>query len=129
MISLLRKPGEALVLAFACGLAALHAVLAVTATAEKSMTSDEIAHLTAGHAYNTRGDFRLQPENGNLPQRLAALPHVLAGDPLPPTDRVEWKGSDVWRYGHGERQRGEALRKVSVLRLQPEVAAGVVGVP
>ncbi|MFM9029615.1 MAG: ArnT family glycosyltransferase [Opitutaceae bacterium] len=100
VISLLRKPGEALVLAFACGLAALHAVLAVTATAEKSMTSDEIAHLTAGHAYNTRGDFRLQPENGNLPQRLAALPHVLAGDPLPPTDRVDWKGSDVWRYGH-----------------------------
>lgn len=95
-----RKPGEALLLALACGLALLHAVLAVTATAEKSMTSDEIAHLTAGHAYNTRGDFRLQPENGNLPQRLAALPHALAGDPLPSPDRTDWKGADVWRYGH-----------------------------
>jgi len=100
VIQLLRKPGEALLLALACGLAALHAVLGVTATAEKSMTSDEIAHLTAGHAYNSRGDFRLQPENGNLPQRLAALPLTLAGDLLPPADRTDWKGADVWRYGH-----------------------------
>ena len=99
VIPLLRKPGEALLLALACGLAALHAVLAVTATAEKSMTSDEIAHLTAGHAYNTRGDFRLQPENGNLPQRLAALPLTLAGDPLPSADRADWNGAEVWRYG------------------------------
>lgn len=79
---------------------ALHAVLAVTATADKSVTADEIAHLTAGHAYNTRGDFRLHPENGNLPQRLAALPFALAGDPLPPTNRPDWLGSDIWRVGH-----------------------------
>ena len=96
----LRQPGEALRLALVIALASLHAILGVTATAEKSMTSDEIAHLTAGHAYNTRGDFRLQPENGNLPQRLAALPHALAGDPLPSPDRTDWKGADVWRYGH-----------------------------
>lgn len=100
VISILRKPGEALLLALAGGLAALHAVLGVTATAEKSMTSDEIAHLTAGHAYNTRVDFRLQPENGNLPQRLAALPFAAAGDPLPATDRADWRGAEVWRYGH-----------------------------
>ncbi|MFM8337331.1 MAG: hypothetical protein ACKODK_17375, partial [Opitutaceae bacterium] len=100
VISILRKPGEVLPLALALGLAVLHAVLGVTATEEKSMTSDEIAHLTAGHAYNTRGDFRLQPENGNLPQRLAALPLALAGDPLPPADRADWKGAEVWRYGH-----------------------------
>jgi hypothetical protein len=100
VIAPFRKPGEALELVLAVGLAALHAVLAVTATAGKSMTSDEIAHLTAGHAYNTRGDFRLQPENGNLPQRLAALPFAAAGDPLPPEDRADWKGAEVWRYGH-----------------------------
>ena len=100
VISILRKPGEVLPLALAVGLAILHAVLGVTATREKSMTSDEIAHLTAGHAYNTRGDFRLQPENGNLPQRLAALPFAAAGDPLPSTERADWKGAEVWRYGH-----------------------------
>lgn len=95
-----REPRESIILLLALALAALHAVLAVTATVGKSMTSDEIAHLTAGHAYNTLGDFRLHPENGNLPQRLAALPFVLAGDPLPPTDRTDWLGSDIWRYGH-----------------------------
>lgn len=81
-------------------LALLHAVLAVTATTEKSMTSDEIAHLVAGHAYNTRGDFRLQPENGNLPQRLAALPMSVAHVPLPPTDLETWRTADIWNYGH-----------------------------
>jgi hypothetical protein len=79
-------------------LALAHAVMAVTATAEKSMTSDEIAHLTAGHAYNTFGDFRLQPENGNLPQRWAALP--LWDKPLPSPDLPVWRNADVWRYGH-----------------------------
>ena len=81
-------------------LAVAHAILAVTATADKSMTADEIAHLTAGHAYNTLGDFRLQPENGNLPQRWAALPLALAGTPLPPTSLPLWRDADVWRYGH-----------------------------
>ncbi len=81
-------------------LALAHAVLAVTATAEKSMTSDEIAHLTAGLAYNARGDFRLQPENGNLPQRWAALPLTLARAPLPPVTLPTWRDADVWNYGH-----------------------------
>ena len=92
-------PSPAFLTTLAVVLAALHAVLAVTAMVDKSMTSDEIAHLTAGHAYNTRGDYRLQPENGNLPQRLAALPLMLAGDPLPSTTLESWKTADVWKYG------------------------------
>ena len=64
------------------------------------MTSDEIAHLTGGLAYNTRNDYRLQPENGNLPQRLAALPLTLAGQPLPPATDGNWRTANVWRYGH-----------------------------
>lgn len=81
-------------------LALTHAIVAITATTDKSMTSDEIAHLTAGHAYNSFGDYRLQPENGNLPQRWAALPLALAGEPLPPTTLPTWRGADVWNYGH-----------------------------
>jgi len=80
--------------------ALLHAVLAVTATAQKNVASDEIAHVTAGLAYNTRNDYRLQPENGNLPQRLAALPLTLAGRSLPPTDWETWKTAHVWQYGY-----------------------------
>src|SRR5215213_378998 len=77
-------PSRGFLITLAVLFALFHAVLAVTATTDKSMTADEIAHLTAGQAYNTRGDYRLQPENGNLPQRLAALPMTLAGVALPP---------------------------------------------
>ena len=91
---------RALLVAAVAALLAWHAWLAVTASAEKSMTSDEIAHLAAGQAYNTRGDYRLQPENGNLPQRLAALPMTLAGVPLPPATLETWRTADVWNYGH-----------------------------
>ncbi|MBL9188311.1 MAG: glycosyltransferase family 39 protein [Opitutaceae bacterium] len=94
------EPSRAFLTTLAVLIALLHAVLAVTATGEKSMTSDEIAHLVAGHAYNTRGDYRLQPENGNLPQRIAALPMSLAGVPQPPVTRESWRTADVWNYGH-----------------------------
>ena len=94
------QPSSALLVTLAVLGALFHAVLAVTATNEKSMTSDEIAHLVAGQAYNTRGDYRLQPENGNLPQRLAALPMTLAGVQQPPVTRESWRTADVWNYGH-----------------------------
>ncbi len=81
-------------------LALFHALLAVTASSEKSMTADEIAHLTAGHVYNVRGDYRLQPENGNLPQRLSALPLSVADSPLPPANGEFWNTANVWEYGH-----------------------------
>jgi hypothetical protein len=80
-------------------LALFHALFALTATTEKSTTADEIGHLTAGLAYNTRGDFRLQPENGNLTQRWEALPMTLAGIRLPATTASSWQKADVWRYG------------------------------
>jgi hypothetical protein len=92
------RPSPAFLTALAVCLALLHAILAVTATGEKCMTSDEIAHLDAGHAYNTLGDFRLQPENGNLSQRLAALPMKLGGVP-PLTATESWRTADVWVHG------------------------------
>jgi 4-amino-4-deoxy-L-arabinose transferase-like glycosyltransferase len=93
-------PSRGFLLTLAGLLALLHAVLAVTATADKSMTSDELAHLTGGLAYNARGDYRLHPENGNLPQRLASVPMTLATVPLPPTELATWKTADIWNYGH-----------------------------
>ncbi|MBM3855033.1 MAG: glycosyltransferase family 39 protein, partial [Verrucomicrobia bacterium] len=95
-----RSPSAAFLLALGALAALGHALLALTAAASKSMTADEIAHLTAGHAYNTRGDFRLQPENGNLPQRWAALPLLAMGAELPPVDSPAWRRADVWNYGH-----------------------------
>jgi len=82
-------------------LLALHAGLALWAVAGKSVTADEILHLTGGYFYNKYGDFRIQPENGNLPQRVAALPAVLLGAPPPPlADNVYWRTSDASVIGH-----------------------------
>ena len=101
------RPGSpGFLVALAALIALGHALLALTAAASKSMTADEIAHLTAGHAYNSRGDFRLQPENGNLPQRWAALPLTLLGAPLPAMASPAWPRADVWNYGHEVFYRG-----------------------
>jgi hypothetical protein len=64
-------------------------------------TGDEIAHLTAGYSYWKTGDYRLQPENGNLPQRFAALPAAALPARLSfPT--LEQDGlEDLRRVGHG----------------------------
>ena len=96
----LAPPSHGFLTTLAVLLALWHGIMAVTATVEKSMTADEIAHLTAGQAYNQRGDYRLQPENGNLPQRLAALPMTLAHVALPAPTTEMWRTADVWEYGH-----------------------------
>jgi hypothetical protein len=69
-----RQPNNRLVFLIALLIAILHATMSITATEEKSPTFDEPAHLTAGYGYWLKNDFRLDPENGNLSQRWAALP-------------------------------------------------------
>src|SRR5436853_7884232 len=54
-------------------IALLHAAMAVTAINTKSPTFDEPQHLTVGYSYWVTNEFRLDPENGNLPARWAAL--------------------------------------------------------
>ena len=75
-------------------------VMAVSGVGQKSTTFDEIAHLTAGHSYWLTGDFRLQPENGNLPQRWAALPLLLGPYRFPSLDQEAWRTFDVFAMGH-----------------------------
>ena len=61
-------------------LLALFAWMAASVSREHSTTADEIFHVTSGYSYWTLGDYRLQPENGLLPQRWAAPP-LLAAEP------------------------------------------------
>ena len=73
-----------------------YAGLALSSSFGKSTTFDEIAHLTAGYSYWVTHDYRLNPENGILPQRWAALP-LLAGDfEFPSLDLTGWWGSEVF---------------------------------
>lgn len=71
-------------------LLALHVALGNGAAARKSATFDEVLHLASGYAYWEFGDFRVQPTNGNLPQRWATLPLWLADVPYPTRDQAEW---------------------------------------
>ena len=73
--------------------------LCLTATRQECCTFDEIAHVTAGYTYWKTGQFRLQPENGNLPQRLAGAALLGLGPKLPATDSILWHDSSVWQYG------------------------------
>ena len=58
--------------------------------ARKSVTFHEVLHLASGYAYWEFGDFRVQPTNGNLPQRWATLPLWLADVKYPTRDQAEW---------------------------------------
>src|SRR5229473_8338346 len=80
-------------------LLALYYVMAVSAASQKSMTFDEMAHLTAGYTYWAFDDYRLHPENGNWPQRLGALPAVLGGSSFPRLDQAAWTASNVYAIG------------------------------
>ena len=64
--------------AVAC-LLAVHATLAWTSTLGMGPTFDEPAHIASGLSYWRFNDYRLQPENGNLPQRWCALTLMAAG--------------------------------------------------
>ena len=74
-------------------------VFLVASVEEKSLTSDEIVHATAGYTYWTLRDYRLNPENGILPQRVMALPLLFGGYRAPSTAREAWRNSDEWAVG------------------------------
>jgi hypothetical protein len=86
--------------ALAALLLALYAWLGWSATLKKGPAFDESAHLTAGYSYWKYNDYRLQPENGNLPQRWAGLALQAIAPKLDPAGQTElWAVSDVWNIG------------------------------
>lgn len=85
---------------FVALLCAVHVWMASSVSDVFSTTSDEIAHLTAGYSYWTLQDFRLQPENGNFPQRWAALPLLWQDLRYPASANIAGEGADVWSIGH-----------------------------
>jgi 4-amino-4-deoxy-L-arabinose transferase-like glycosyltransferase len=81
-------------------LLAIHFALAVTSVMNKCATADETAHLPAGYCYWVHNDYRLNPENGNLPQRWCAIPLLLGRYSFPADASRFWTASNVWPIGH-----------------------------
>lgn len=80
--------------------AVLHAFMAVTAVNTKSPTFDEPQHLTAGYSYWITDDFRLDPENGNLPAMWAALPLLFDHLKFVPANDRGWQRAEEGRTAH-----------------------------
>lgn len=80
-----------------------------------SPTLDEGVHLSAGYTFWRYNDYRLNPENGNLPQRVMALPLLFGSYKFPITDSETWRSSKKWEltwqwfYGLGN-NAGEMTR-------------------
>ena len=80
-------------------LAGVFWILAVTAVKDKSNTFDEIAHLTAGYSYWITNTYGFNPENGNLPQRLGALPLLGSTCNFPSMEDPAFIQGNVWETG------------------------------
>jgi len=93
-----RKQGW--IAAAVAALLALHAVLALTAVREKSVTTDEIFHVTGGYLYDRFGDFRIHPDNGILPQRVHGWAALAAGAKPPSLAGEDWRTSDLQAMSH-----------------------------
>ena len=60
-------------------------------------TQDEGLHLAGGLSYWERADYRLHPENGNLPQRLIVLPARIGGETFPEAFEPRFRiGDQAW---------------------------------
>ncbi len=70
----------------------LHAAVALWAASRESVTADEILYVTGGFYIDKYGDYRIQPENGVLPQRLHGLAALWTKAPTP-----ELENDDAWR--------------------------------
>jgi hypothetical protein len=71
-------------------------ILLLASVREKGFAYDETVHAAAGASYWMFNDYRLNPENGNLPQRLESLPLVLSGYHFPSVQSEAWRTSDEW---------------------------------
>src|SRR5947199_7759098 len=62
---------------------AIHAILLVLSAWNNSVTVDEFAHLPAGAAYWTHGEFSIYNSSPPLLRLIGAWPAVLAGAKVP----------------------------------------------
>ena len=94
-----RTRGSAITCSLSLCTSACYVALGRSASTRKSQTGDEGVHLTGGVSYWAFNDYRIQPENGNWPQRLCGLPVWLSGFQFPATDGVAWKNLKQWTVG------------------------------
>ena len=99
---------------------------------DKSLTSDEPVHAAGGYSYWKFDDYRVNPENGNLPQRWMAIPLVAGGYHFPSLDSEAWRRGDEWAlanewlYHIGNDVPGMLLRGRAMMGLLTVALGGLV---
>jgi hypothetical protein len=71
----------------------------LASAADKSLTADETRHSTAGYTYWRFNDYRLNPGNGALAQRIMAIPLLTGRFRFPSLDGDGWRHSDELTVG------------------------------
>lgn len=92
----------------------------------KSVTFDEIGGVTAGYTYWRFDDYRMDPENGNLPQRVMAIPLLWGGFRFPDIGTDAWRTSHVWQMG--DQWFHEMGNDVSAMLARGRAASGLLAV-
>ncbi len=117
---LLSGPGAA------AAVLALFWIFMVASLRDKSLTYDEVAYAASGYSYWHSSDYRLQPENGQLPQRLAGLPMALSIAPFPEPDPSAWRNAEQWQLGYQWLYRSG--RDASILGVEGRICCGLFAV-
>ncbi len=74
----------------------LHFSLVFTASQCKSPVFDEPVHIAGGLSYWLQRDYRINPENGNFPQRWAAIPLMFQKLKFPDLRQIPLLKTDQW---------------------------------
>lgn len=65
--------------------------------ARTSQTFDESVYATSGYTFWRFNDYRFNPENANLPQRLQALPLLFGSYKFIAPENELWRTADKWQ--------------------------------
>lgn len=74
--------------------------MATSVSPRVGATADEPMHLAGGYSYWKFNDYRVQPENGTLAMRWAAIPAIWSGAAYPGPEQPGWREGRTNRIAH-----------------------------
>jgi 4-amino-4-deoxy-L-arabinose transferase-like glycosyltransferase len=83
-----------------CAFAVVFIALTVGSYTQKSATTDEPQHLTAGYTALRLHDYRIDPEHPPFLRMWAALPLMMMADVKLDTNTVSWQTGQNWDFSH-----------------------------
>ena len=94
-----------------------------------SLTVDEPVYIAAGYTGLTERDLRINFEHPPLPKLLAAVPAVVFGDVVVPTETSAWRQGDSFPFAWQmiDANRDDLRRFVFLFRIVPVLEGAAIG--